>query len=112
MAKKSRRSHPGGRHQRLLRAPSAPPKWQRSLLRALRFTSVLLAIFGAVVILTDWIDWPWWVGLGLGSPLGFLVFLDDGFASHFDIADDVSFDGGFWGDGFGDGGGSDGGGGG
>lgn len=86
-----------------------------SLRRAVRFTGVVLAVVGAVVLLTDWIDWPWWVGLGLGSPLGLLLLLDDGFGDPVaDFLDGDSFDGGFLDGGGGDGGagGGDGGGGG
>jgi hypothetical protein len=80
-------------------------------LRTIRFVSVMLALVGAIVILTGWIDWPWWAGVGLGSPLGFLLFLDDDFAANFDIADGGFSDGGDL-SGDGGGGGGDGGGGG
>ena len=52
---------------------------------------MVLAVVGLVVFLTGWIeDWPWWIGLGLMSPLGTLVLLDD-------VVGDAVF--GDWGDG-------------
>ena len=63
---------------------------------------------GLVVLLTGWIeDWPWWVGLGLMSPLGVLLALDDvtGDALFDEPGDSDSFGGGFGGGDFGGGGG-------
>jgi hypothetical protein len=69
--------------------------------------SVPLAILAAVVLLTDWIEWPWWIGLGLGSPLGLLFLFDDRFGDALFDGDGVLGDA----DGGGDlGGGGDGGG--
>ena len=72
---------------------------------------MLLAVVGLVVLFTDWIDWPWWIGLGLGSPLVALLALGD----HADgglFGDDWTDGGLFGGDwGGGDSGGGDGGGG-
>jgi hypothetical protein len=85
-------------------------RWQVRLARTARLTSGVLAVVGVVVLLTDWIDWPWWIGVGLGSPLGFLLLLDDGFRSSVgDLFDSDPFDDGFFEGGFGGDGGAGGG---
>lgn len=46
---------------------------------------MVLAIVGVTVLLIDRIDdwpdriydWPWWIGIGLMSPLGILLLFDD-----------------------------------
>jgi hypothetical protein len=58
--------------------------------------AVPLAILGLVVLFTDWIEWPWWIGLGLAAPLGLLAWLDvERIGDFLDrIADDSGGDGG------------------
>jgi hypothetical protein len=69
---------------------------------------------GLVVLLTDWIDWPRWIGVGLGSPLVALLALGDGAGGELFGDDWVGggLFGGDWGGGDSVGGGGDGGGGG
>ena len=38
-----------------------------------RVLIVALAVLGLVVLLTDWIEWPWWVALGLCAPFALLL---------------------------------------
>ena len=81
--------------------------------------SVLLAVLGLVVLLTDWIGWPWWVGLLLGTPVGLMLLsLFGGEEFNDQIGSGSSgggvggggwSNGGFGGDGGGDGGGGNGG---
>jgi hypothetical protein len=49
-------------------------------MRGLAWASAIwLAGIGFLVLLLgDWLDWPWWVGLGFASPFCLLLFLDDG----------------------------------
>lgn len=79
-----------------------------------RASAVILAVLGVVVALTGWIeDWPWWVGLGLMSPLGILFVLDDVTSDGVfgEPGDSDGFGGDFGGGDFGGGGGDGGGGG-
>jgi hypothetical protein len=78
--------------ERAARDRLRPKHWYPHIRRAVRAISVALAIIGGIVLLTDWIDWPWWLGIGLTSPLGFLLLLDHEFG---DPLGDV-FDGGFF----------------
>lgn len=72
----------------------------------MRVLIVALAVLGMVVLLTDWIDWPWWVGLVLCTPLGLLLLATVDFGDSYG---EGGTGGGWLG---GDGGGGDGGGGG
>lgn len=84
--------------------------------RLARVTAVILAVVGVTVLLTDLIeewperesfDWSFWIGIGLMSPLGILLLVDD-------VAHDALFSDAGDGDaggGFSDGGGGEGGGG-
>lgn len=83
--------------------------------RLVRVTAVILAIVGVTVLLIDrfddWpdriADWPWWIGIGLMSPFGILLLVDD--VLHDAVFSDAGD--GDPGQEFGDGGGGDGGGG-
>jgi hypothetical protein len=96
--------------ERAARRPPGTTRWTKLKPKAIslvRLASVPLAILAAVVLLTDWIEWPWWIGLGLGSPLGLLFLFDDRFGDALFDGDGVLGDA----DGGGDlGGGGDGGG--
>jgi hypothetical protein len=84
-----------------------------------RVTAVILAVVGFSVLLIDWIeDWPeresfdlpFWIGIGLMSPLGILFACDD--AVHDAIFSRNGDSGGGFGEGgdFSEGGGAEGGG--
>jgi hypothetical protein len=59
-----------------------------------RVASIGLAIFGLVVLLSGWLDWPWWLAVGLGSPFGLLLVLDAHFRDDVgDFVDSTLLDG-------------------
>ena len=37
--------------------------------------AIPLGTVGLIVLLTDWVEWSWWIGLALILPLGVLVVL-------------------------------------
>jgi hypothetical protein len=81
-----------------------------------RATVVILAVVGVTVLLIDLVeewpdresfDWPFWIGIGLMSPLGIILLFDD--VAHDALFSDAGGDDA--GGGFSDGGGGEGGGG-
>lgn len=93
-----------------------PSQFRVAVWRFARVTAVILAVIGVTVLLIDLIeewpdresfDWPFWIGIGLMSPLGTLLLFDD--VVHDALFSDAG-DGDAGGD-FCDGGGGEGGGG-
>ena len=112
---RARRRGPTPKAKRLSAQPS---QLSVVLLRLVRVTAVILAIVGATVLLVDWIedlpdresfDLPFWIGIGLMSPLGLLLVYDDVVYDAIFSGDGDSGDVGEAGDLGGDGGGEGGG---